>query len=798
MSKLIGTNPNQVPSNADLGTAAFADTRDFLSARGSNLSAIDKVLHDNIADVFVYDTAKDSDGGAWRKRTAHTTWYNEPLNTAIRGSRKEFPSVAIITADANSENRFVIYDADSPDLPMWMIFDVDNDAPKSFPNGNSGALANCVSACNGILALGVGVGTGSVGGGLNLVRFVDDELWVYFEYSTYHNVSKFNAPVGLRNSPVESTPVYSGGAATIISNYINDVAMKVTKHSKFNEATGLPEPTIAVATNSGVSFILEEGRTVDFNGSAVCNTVDFIDDEKAIIGQTYYGNAYVIDIPLSDVSQTDSRTNGIWLQPTGGGNLAPLAGSSSGSALRVTEKAAYSSTGLTLIDNLDIDNQDDAMKAYITSDYNTGWMPGKELLALSPSLDQIGFTSSPEIVTNGTFDTNTSGWTASTGATLSQSNGQMTVTSGTTIWNGAYQVIYLEVGKTYTITADIISSNNWGSISLSNNGPNSAAKFWNYNWNGGSTFPKKVSHTFVATDTGVFLQVDNLNTTNQTVTTVDNISVKLAEDDRTWNDKGVIIQGSVERVPVAAGSDVLAYTGFSDSSWLQQPYNESMDVGTGDFCMMAWIYRETASGVSRVMGRALEVTNERFEWYCDNNTENINFYCGDGSAYNISTELSVGHWNFVASYRKNGTYYAFVNGELVGYTNLPANFVDSSASATFNIGHMSYTGLGTNEGAGYYMKGMIALPRVFASSPTPEIIKKIYDDEKALFFPNAKATLYGTSDDVKAVAYDSTRDELHVGTSAGRSVFSGLTRVDHTTDAVEVALSASNGLVAEE
>jgi len=39
---------------------------------------------------------------------------------------------------------------------------------------------------------------------------------------------------------------------------------------------------------------------------------------------------------------------------------------------------------------------------------------------------------------------------------------------------------------------------------------------------------------------------------------------------------------------------------------------------------------------------------------------------------------------------------------------------------------------------------------------------------------------------------------LHVGTSGGRSVFQGLRRVDNTTDAVGAAISASNGLVAED
>ena len=111
MAKLIGTDPNQVPSNADLGTAAFMEARDFLTARGSSLSVIDAVIPYTAKDVFVYDTSKDSDGGAWRKRTQSTSWYNEKLNTPIRGSRREFPSVAVIVATdtiSTGESRLII------------------------------------------------------------------------------------------------------------------------------------------------------------------------------------------------------------------------------------------------------------------------------------------------------------------------------------------------------------------------------------------------------------------------------------------------------------------------------------------------------------------------------------------------------------------------------------------------------------------------------------------------------------------------------------------------------------------
>ena len=122
MSKLIGTDPNQVPSNADLGSAAFMDKSEFLLSKGSNLAAVEAVINQNANDIFIYDTTKDTDGGAWRKNTKGLSWYNEPLNTATRGSRKEFPVVALIVVDSGTD-KVTIYDADDPHLPMWMVAD---------------------------------------------------------------------------------------------------------------------------------------------------------------------------------------------------------------------------------------------------------------------------------------------------------------------------------------------------------------------------------------------------------------------------------------------------------------------------------------------------------------------------------------------------------------------------------------------------------------------------------------------------------------------------------------------------
>ena len=74
----------------------------------------------------------------------------------------------------------------------------------------------------------------------------------------------------------------------------------------------------------------------------------------------------------------------------------------------------------------------------------------------------------------------------------------------------------------------------------------------------------------------------------------------------------------------------------------------------------------------------------------------------------------------------------------------------------------------------------------------------MYEEENALFQPNAKGTIYGTSNGITGLAVDDSNDVIHVGTSSGRSEFQHLSRINNTTTAVTTEISASNGLVAEQ
>ena len=148
-------------------------------------------------------------------------------------------------------------------------------------------------------------------------------------------------------------------------------------------------------------------------------------------------------------------------------------------------------------------------------------------------------------------------------------------------------------------------------------------------------------------------------------------------------------------------------------------------------------------------------------------------------------------WSLITVIRKSGVLLSYINGSLA------ATDGGSSSAVSFpnNGDEVTRLGLRNNDAS---PADNMALWRISATAPTAEQIEKIYNDELPLFQENAQATLYGTSDVVTALAHDDSTNLLHVGTSAGRSIFQGLRRVSNTTTAVGVAISASNGLVVEE
>jgi len=758
----------------------------------SSIAAIDSTISDTATDVFVYDTSKDSDGGAWRKRTQHTSWYNETLNTATRGSRKEFPAVAVIVVE---DNGLTIYDGDDPDLPMWMKW-------TSTTMLRGGTLRK-LAVKNGIIALST-VGTYN---GLIAIYFISDTARSYRALASSNNTEGFwKDNIAGRND--YSSNNYSNGSGgndlpAIVAENTNDVAMTVLPNAPIDPSTGLPVPTIAVATAGGVSIIKDDGTVVDLNVSnRKYSSVYFSPDNLVWAVENPSGVNYDLlryfEIPTADITTTVSYG------PNSNPGLYP-----SNTKGNIFDSYAYGSpVGLSIIDHADgTASTGSGMVAYATTSYNTGWMHGDIKSAFLSDTDTTNASPSSNLVNNGDFaDTNLSNYFT---LVNSDANGG-TESSSAPYVNGSNQVVMgnsaqlkttynLVAGRVYKISYDCVNKST-GAQRLGIYVPSGASVALDDQITAGGT------NTLYYTATSTASTLIEWRSRGSGWGTYDNFTViESTELDRSINNKGLAVIGTITKTPVATGADLVAYSGYSSSNYLVQPSITAP--GTGDFSVTCWIKPGTldagtgnyvhifslgtsaTGGQGRSTGFTLKITT-----HTGGNANGYSpyLYNGDGGTnhgtYDTSEYIPLGKWSQLIAVRRGGVAYIYHDGELMTTGNSwTTNLTDTYLTVFRGIGYNEYGG-----------DAKVALLRYSSSAPTAEQIKKMYEDEKVLFQENAKATLYGSSDAVTALASDDTTNLLHVGTSAGRSEFRGLSRINNTTDAVTTAISASNGLVAEQ
>ena len=616
-----GSNENIITSTADAEVALYYNasqklsttstgvdvtgtvTADGLTVDGEisgnvDLAAIAESKSDTAVDVFVYDTSKDSDGGAWRKRTQHTSWYNETLNTSTRGSRKEFPAVAVIVAHngVGNEGGVDIYDATDAACPLWMRFRGDY----SYSGGKMLVLAGRTG--NGEITsvtmkdakLYVGSSDqSSTASGLHEIDFITERCKLRTSDNSSYNVLTNHFNIAARNTDVGITSS-SNTHTGLINPKVNDVAITVLPNAPIDSATGLPVPTIAVGTDNGISVIRDDGTVVDYTHNVgsydITASLTFVGDRLAYSWDfdSTPRRVYISPLYSSDTETVDSAS--FQKSSTNTIGIGRKTGSTSYNANHVGAKAVHVQG--TKDDVLAIGDADDGLTlakvqdkkltgrntdtAYITSTYNTGWMNGDIKLATLSDTDDTDVVGS-ELVSNGTFDSDVSGWTEVSGSasTIAYSSGAMTcVRNNEDICDGTISGT-IEAGKTYTFTFEITStSSNSGWIYFSFGGGA-------YYTTSGVAMPAGVySYTFVspANMSSIRLKAGGVSGLQFTI---DNVSLRLAEPDRSVNGNGLQVHGTIQKNPVATGADLVAYSGFSSSNYLEQPYNSDLDFGTG-------------------------------------------------------------------------------------------------------------------------------------------------------------------------------------------------------------------------
>jgi hypothetical protein len=747
-------------------------------------SAISASITDTAVDVFIYDTSKDSDGGAWRKRTTHTSWYNESLNTATRGSRKDFPAVAVIVAEAT---KVTIYDGDDPDLPLWITF------PTTAAKG--------VTALNGELCL-CSYATASAYHGLLRINFVADQAINHRESNSatvqgYFIYTLSSTDLAKIDDGPSSWTGYTSEVPNIVNGNCNDLAMTVLPNAPVDSATGLPVPTIAVATDGGLSIIKDDGTVVDATPSSSAwypTSVSTYGRNKFITGTGSGGaGGYILPVFDSDTSYniTSNPPSNGWLHFRSNGTNADifldLNENPTTTSLPITALSpigAGSAKGMNIFDVND-NSHSDSLVAYVTSHYNTGYMHGDIKGAFLSDTDTTNITGSEKIANyNFAADFSTQ-WEVKNSANTSYdaTNDRVTVTS-TQNYSGirlkSASLPTLTNGKRYIMTVNIHSITNSIRFGVVSGGNKDSVN---------STGAHTLMFTAGASISEVY--IEKPSGSNSTFV-LNSVSIREAEEDRSVNDKGLAVYGTITKSAVATGAEVVGYSGFSGSNYLKQPFTATtINHGTGDFCYVMWVNIDSSGTDSQTfVDRSSSnggVSNPRIRIHKHTNGV-LRFYTNGGSVLSTTNLENIG-WTHLACVRRGSTIEVWVNGYLENTGSSSTDFTSTDGQIQIGV---------DGDESDPLTAGSITLVRISHSAPSAEQIKKMYEDEKVLFQENAKATLYGSSDAVTALAYDEVTDLLHVGTSAGRSDFQGLRRINNTTTAVTTAISAHDEFIIEQ
>jgi len=755
-------------SDFDQDNRVAVDGLDINSLTAALSSATD------IVDVFIYDTRLDSDGGAWRQRCSGTSWYNETLSTATRGTTKGFPAVAAIVAEAD---QVIIYDLTRKDFPMWMVF-TGHASNALYGNSAVDYPFTSIAATNGVIVTGA---NGSVGGGASKAAFPQDTAytWRTTGYGGYSGVlSQRNDQLG-----------HFGSNPALVSSTVNDVAITVLDDAPIDNETGLPVPTIAVATEGGVSVINNDGTVSSYSsgswGSSGSDSCTWLNGIAYFSGAFNSAGQVLSYEPVG--GYVASNNSGYGLDNS---QRHVFRGGPDGLAAIADKGASTAPKGLCLLVVAPID-PGDSLLAMIANDFNSGWLPGDIKGAWLSSTDGASLSGS-ELVTNGDFATNTTGWTAND-ATLSVVSQKLQIVS-TGTYGKALQEITVEIGKSYVISVDFEYVDVRGQLHATSQS------------DGGGTQLQPVSRvnsgelitTFVATHTTMYVVMQNHSPTTALTSRWDNISCRLAVEDRSVNNKGLQVNGTITRSAVATNAELMAYSGFSAANYLEQAYNSDLDFGTGDFYFVWWVKRTSLAATKSIFRRGHHTGSA---WsgssiHADIATGTLNVAITDDgytTSDSLSSDVPEDVWTMAAVVRDGSTFYLYLGG---GEVDTAA--VSAAAGSLDNANATLLVGL-RQDAANPATSVDLALFRAGVGAPSAEQIKHIYETEKFLFQEDADCTLAGSSDAILALAHDPVTDLLHAMTSYGRSTFDGLQLVDSEATAVgtPVAVSAVNGALVQ-
>lgn len=205
----------------------------------------------------------------------------------FRGNKRDFPRLAGIVAEAAN---VTIYDLTEAGRPMAFRFLAGSSAINWW---QSSATVTSLAMVNGVLCVG------SSSNGIRNVRFAEDK------FDRIGTSTSFVVPAG--GVATRNGAATTGGYATqVIANInVNAVAMTVLPDANRDPVTGLPIPTIAVATAGGISVIQDTG--IVRNSSSTSAYTKVIIDEKEV--GAVYASGFAVSGPPRSLGASFSLTN---------------------------------------------------------------------------------------------------------------------------------------------------------------------------------------------------------------------------------------------------------------------------------------------------------------------------------------------------------------------------------------------------------------------------------------------------------------------------------------------------------
>ena len=296
----------------------------------------------------------------------------------------------------------------------------------------------------------------------------------------------------------------------------------------------------------------------------------------------------------------------------------------------------------------------------------------------------ISTSTSANLITNGTFDTNINGWTT-VQATTSWQLGTLRIIPNASVNGAVYQSITTEIGKRYTVTMEVVAA---GALQArihigTSTDIDSADKYTytsgNYNTLGVGSIA--FSFTPTTTTTVVWLEVGG---GTQTQVDFDNVVVKQENVPR---DYSADIKGSGTNKTLTAngnagvGYELGGYYGSAmtfdgaDATNFNLGNDSDFDFGTGDFTIEFWRNRNSVSDTESYFTKYDNGETQSF-WFGAVNNGRDGFYWydtnGEHSILTSDNTVVASQYDHLCAERHNGTVSLYVNGVSVGISTLGA------------------------------------------------------------------------------------------------------------------------------